>query len=275
VRPVQDLVAQAFQRRPELEAARIQLENSNIQLEGSRNALLPEVDIVGTIGAAGLAGQPNPLIPTTGSGSGGLVTPPTTATSGIGGTWTALGQLFGLSYPAYGVGLQLVLPLRNRVAQADYARDLITVRQTEIRRMQLENQVRLEIENALVILQRSRAALDAAIQSRMLQEQSLEIEQKKYAVGLSTNYLIMQYQSFVAQARSTEASTRGTYVKARNALERATGETLDNNHVSLDDAYRGQVSRPPDPIPAVLPPMVAPGPLLPSVGSSQQPPQFR
>jgi outer membrane protein TolC len=158
----------------------------------------------------------------------------------VGSPWTSLGQLFSGTYPVYSAGVQLVLPLRNRIAQADYTRDLITVRQAAIRNQQLENQVRLEIESALVVLQRSRASLDAAVQSRVLQEQSLEIEQEKYAVGLSTNYLILQYQSYVAQARSTEVAARGTYVKAREALERALGETLENHNISIEDAYRGR-----------------------------------
>jgi outer membrane protein len=81
------------------------------------------------------------------------------------------------------------------------------------------------------------------VQSRALQEQSLEIEQEKYAVGLSTNYLILQYQSFVAQARSTEVATRGTYIKAREALERAIGDTLERHNISIEDAYRGQITR--------------------------------
>jgi outer membrane protein TolC len=237
VRPVQDLIAQAARNRPELESAHLQIENSNISLEGSRNELLPEVNLVGSAGSAGLSGYPNPAFASSGLVGG----QPGIDIGNVGSPWTSLGQLFGGTYPVYSAGVQLVLPLRNRIAQADYARDLVTVRQAEVRSQQLENQVRLEVESALVVLQRSRAALDAAVQSRVLQEQSLEIEQEKYDVGLSTNYLILQYQSYVAQARSTEVAARGTYVKAREALERAIGETLENHNISIEEAYRGVV----------------------------------
>ncbi len=238
IRPIQDLIAEAVRNRPELESARLQIENSNIGLEGSRNELLPEVNIIGTAGSAGLSGTRNPAFASSGFLGGGQ---PAIDTTNLGGPWTSLGQLFTGTYPVYSVGVQLVLPLRNRIAQADYARDLITVRQSQIRSQQLDNQVRLEIENELVVLQRSRAALDAAVESRALQEQSLEIEQEKYAVGLSTTYLILQYQSYLAQARSTEVAARGTYVKAREALERAIGETLDKHNISIEDAFRGRV----------------------------------
>ena len=68
-------------------------------------------------------------------------------------------------------------------------------------------------------------------------------------MGLSTNFLVMQYESYVAQARSTEVAARNVYVKARTALERALGQTLDNQGVSLDEALRGHIKRPPSTIP--------------------------
>ena len=75
------------------------------------------------------------------------------------------------------------------------------------------------------------------------------VEQQKFDVGVSTNYLVIQFQTFLAQARSTELAAKGAYAKARIALERALGRTLDVNHVSLTEAYRGQVSRSPQSIP--------------------------
>jgi outer membrane protein TolC len=251
IAPEQDLVAEAVRKRPEVAAAGLQIQNSLISLEGSRNELLPELDLVGSVQGSGLAGQLNPAA--TQNPVGGIVSTPAPAVpdlSTVGGLGTALGQVFGARYPTYSVGLQLTLPVRNRVAQADIARDELQVHQTEIRERQIDNQVRLEVEAALIALRRSRAAYEAAVQSRTLQEQSLSIEQEKYAVGLSTNFLVIQYQSFLAQARSTEVAARSAYVKARTALERATGRTLEDNNVSIDEAYAGSVSRAPEPPPA-------------------------
>jgi outer membrane protein len=250
IAPEQDLLAEAVRKRPEVAAAGLQIQNSRISLEGSRNELLPELDLVGSVQGSGLAGQLTPnVIENT---PGGIVTTPTAGPdpSTVGGLGTALGQVFGVRYPTYSVGLQLMLPIRNRVAQADIARDELQVHQTEIRQRQIDNQVRLEVEAALIALRRSRAAYEAAAQSRALQEQSLTIEQEKYAVGLSTNFLVIQYQSFLAQARSTEVAARSAYVKARTALERATGRTLEDHNVSIGEAYAGAVSRAPEPPPA-------------------------
>ncbi len=237
--PIHDLIASAYRNRPELDEGRLQLANSEISLKGSRNAMRPQLDLVIGAQTSGLAGQVNPLTPP-------IIIDPDL----LGGFGTTLGQVFRADYPSYGIGLQLSLPLHNDVAEADYARDSIQLRQTQVRYQQLENQVRLEVEAALVALQRSRAAYDAAVEARKLQEQSLQIEMEKYQNGVSTSFLVLQYQSFLAQARSTEVAAKSVYAKARTALERALGMTLQNHNISLDEAFKGQVSKPP----AVLPP---------------------
>jgi len=236
VEPLQDLVADGLKNRPDLAQAGIQIENSQITLKGSLNALRPQIDLVGTVQNSGLSGDPNLLA--------GL----TPNTPGAGSYGTALGQVFRRDYPTYGVGRQVTLPLRNRVAQADAVRDQLQLRQSQVQRQQLEDQVRLEIADARVSLQQARAAYEAAVRSRILQEQSVQVETQKFDVGLSTNYLVIQYQNFLAQARSTEVASKGAYEKARIALERATGRILDTNHVSIEEAYQGRVSRPPAPI---------------------------
>lgn len=211
LQPVEDLVAAAYKNRPELEEGQLQLTNSEIGLKGSRNALLPQLDLQLIAQRSGLAGQLNPLY-----SPGSYILDP----GFFGGLGTAVGQLFGHNYPTYGFGIQLSLPLHNSVAEADYARDEIQHRQTEIRFQQLRNQVRLEVEAALTAVKRSRAAFDASVEARKLQEQSLAIEMEKYANGVSTSFLVMQYQSFLAQAMSTEVSSKSVYIKAKTALER-------------------------------------------------------
>jgi outer membrane protein TolC len=167
----------------------------------------------------------------------------------LGGYGTALGQLFRRNFPSYGVGLQLTLPLRNRVAQADAVRDELQVRQSQVRHQQLQDQVRLEVADAGESLRQARAAYEAAGEARRLQEESVSVEQQTFSVGLSTNLMVIQYQGYLAQARSTEVASKGAYIKAKIALQRATGTILDENHVAIDEAYRGHVTRPPGALP--------------------------
>jgi outer membrane protein TolC len=226
VRPMQDLVEEALANRPDLGQARLQIEDSQIGLAGARNATLPQVDLVGVMQNNGLAGDANPFAPTPGA----------TFLGGYGG---ALSQVFTRKYPTYGVGLQVNIPLHNRVAEADLARDEIQVKQSQIRLRQFENQARLEVEDALIAMRRARSSFEAAGQARKLQEESLAAEQAKFEAGASTSFFVIQYESMVAQARSTEVAARSSYVKARAALARATGGILEENHISFEAALKG------------------------------------
>jgi outer membrane protein len=236
---VQDLIADAVRNRPDLAQAGIQVENSNISLKGSLNALRPELDVIGSVQNGGLSGDVN--------AAAVALTPG--AALYPGGYGATLGQIFRNNFPSYSAGLQLVLPLRNRVAQADAVRDELQLRQTQTRRQQFEDQVRLEVADAYVAMQQAWAAYQAAVQSRVLQEQSSQVEQDTFDVGLATNYLVIQYQTYLAQARSTEVAAKGAYAKAKLALDRAAARTLEVNQVSIQEAQNGHVSRPPAQIP--------------------------
>ena len=232
-----DLIRAANTNRPDLLSAGVQIENSNIALEGSRNELLPEVDLVGGYSVNGLSGSAN-------RGYQSVLGTPLPANLDYQGNYgDVLSQLGRQSFPTFSVGINLNLPLRNRVGEADVVRDELQVRQNQIRRQQLENQIRLEVEDGVVALQRARDSYDAAVEVRKLQEESLKIEQERYGVGLSTTFLVLQYQSYLAQARTTEIAAKAIYAKARTALDRAIGATLENNHVSVADAFRGRGSR--------------------------------
>jgi outer membrane protein TolC len=213
VRPLPDLMADAGSRRPDLAQAELQIANSEITLEGARNAVRPQVDLVAVAQNGAMAGTVNPFNGAADS-------------TYIGGFGTVLEQLAARKYPSYGAGIQVTLPFRNRVAEADLARDELQVRQTRIRTGQLRNQARLEVEDALIAMRRARVSWEAAKEARRLQEESLAAEQVKFEAGASTSFFVIQYQTQLSQAQSTEIAARGSYFKARAALGRATGSIL-------------------------------------------------
>jgi len=227
VRPMQDLVTDALAHRPDVDQARLQIVNSQIGLDGARSLTKPQLDLVGVMQNNGLAGQANPFVANPDPGF-------------FGGYGSVLTQIFSRNYPTYGIGVQLNLPLRNRIAEADLVRDELQVKQSEIRLRQLQNQARLEVEDALIAMRRARASYDAAVQARALQQESLAAEQAKFEVGASTSFFVIQYESLLAQARSTEVAAQSSYVKAKAALQRATGTILDENNISLEAAIKGK-----------------------------------
>jgi outer membrane protein TolC len=229
--PIQDVLSAALNNRPDLEQAQLQIDNSQIGLAGARSATQPEVDLVGVMQNSGLAGTAN-----------SLVAPGYSAYSGfLGGFGSALEQVLARNYPTYGIGVQVTLPIHNRIAEADLARDQLQVKQSQIRLAQLQNQARLEVEDALIAMRRARASYQAAAEARRLQQESLQAEQDKFEIGSTTAFFVIQYESLVAQAKSTEVAAQSSYVKAKAALQRATGTILDQNHISFDAAVKGKM----------------------------------
>ena len=226
-----ELIKQADQLRPDLAAVSLEIKNADIALEGTKNQLLPELDLVGTVQTQSLAGQPVTMA--------GETTPPTTFSGGYG---TSLDQLLSSRYPTYEVGIQLNLPIRNRIAEADMTRDLLQRRSFQTQLIQLQNQVALEIDAAAIALRRARSAYEAAVRTRQLQQESLDVERARYEAGVDTAFFVIQYQAYLSQARSTEVVAKGDYFKAAAGLGRAIGTLLDQNNISVDEAYRGHVT---------------------------------
>jgi outer membrane protein TolC len=228
IRPIQELIGEAVANRPDLGQARLQVENNVIGLQGAKNATLPEVDLVGMAQNNGLAG------PLTGFSSS-----PNQPFSG--GYGSVLGQILARDYPTFGIGVQVTLPIHNRIAESDLARDELQVKQSQVRVAQLQNQAKLEVEDALIAMRRSRAAYEAAEEALKFQQESLDAEQAKFEVGASTAFFVIQYESLLAQAKSTEVAAKSSYVKARAALQRATGSIVGDNNISLDAAVKGKM----------------------------------
>jgi outer membrane protein TolC len=248
IQPMQDLMTMALQARPEIVQSRIRLQNTDINLKGVRNAMMPQIDFVADVANNGLSGQVNQnFLPIPGQ------EPPPTPEFFLGGLGNTLSQVFRRNFPDYQIGVQLSIPLKNRRAQADMAAGLLEKRQGEIRLRQSENGIRQEVKNATIRLQQARAQFQAAEKSRILQERTLDAEQKKFNLGASAPYDVVLAQRDLALARTQEIVAQNSYVQAKIELYRSTGQTLQINNISIDDAYSGNVSKPPDPIPPTPP----------------------
>jgi outer membrane protein TolC len=103
----------------------------------------------------------------------------------------------------------------------------------------LSQQIREQIETAVVALQTAEAAYVAATASREYQAQLLDAERDKLSVGQSTDLAVLQDEAYLAQARSTEIAARSNWKKAQIELDHDLGDLLEKNHVVLDDAIRG------------------------------------
>ena len=242
--PTEELVRQAYANNPQIEQATLNMKNNEITIKAFKNGLLPTVDAYAYYGGAALAGAQNAALScgTNADGSFILCPPGTVPTTGYG---DALQNTFNNTYPDKGVGVNITIPLRNRIAQADQARSQMEYRQSQMRLQQLYTQIRIQVINGQYALTNDRAQVQAAQASRDFAAQSLDAEQKKYRLGASTTALVLQQQRNLATADNTLISATGAYAKDRVALGELLSNLLDKYGISIQDAATGNVTKPP------------------------------
>jgi outer membrane protein len=240
VLPVDEAIKVALENRPEMKQYQLDLENKNIDVQYTKNQLLPTIDLIGSYTQTGVAGTPicSPSLapdvkctPSSGSffGSGNPLNPEL-----IGGLGTAFGQLFGYNYGGYSAGISIQIPLRNRAAQADNARAATEKRIAENRLTAQAQQIALEVRNALTQIEMNKAKIDAAQIARELAERRLEAEQKKFDLGASTIRFVLEEQRNVAQAQTDELQSLVNYTKSLVDFDRSVGMTLKKNNIELE-----------------------------------------
>jgi len=241
VHSLDDLIQEALAQRPEMEQARLNLESNQMNLVGIKSSLKPTLSAFAELTNNGLTGA------LTAFGMSQLGIAPL-----VGGYGNLLGEIFRRNYPNYSAGFSLNIPLRNRAAQADYATSLLELRQNQLNLRKNINQIRVDVQNALIGLEQARARYEAAVKSRQLQEQTLEGDQKRYTLGATVAYQVVQDERDLATAQSAEVQSMANYTHARIALDQALGTTLQVNHVTIDEALKGRVAEP-SVLPAELP----------------------
>jgi outer membrane protein TolC len=217
------------------------MKNNEITIKAFRNGLLPTVDAYAYYGGAALGGPQNPVLSGCATPTG-VCPPGTVATTGYG---DALQNTFNNTYPDKGVGVNISIPLRNRVAQADQARSQMEYRQSQMRLQQLYTQIRIQVINSQYALTNDRAQVQAAQASRDFAGQSLDAEQKKYRLGASTTALVLQQQRNLATADNNLISATAAYARDRVALGQLLSNLLDKYGISIQDAATGNITQAP------------------------------
>jgi outer membrane protein len=235
--PVEALVQEAFQRRPELEQAVLTVKNDEITLKGARNALLPTLDAYGFYGAQGVGGLPNVNCVFPGFGS--------CAAKTSSGYSDVLGNLVNGSSPDKGVGFSVTLPIRNRYAQSVQERSLMEYRQAELRLEQLHTQIRMQVVNAMFALSNDRAQVKAATAAQDYAQQSFDAEEKKLHLGASTTANVLQQERSLATSQNNLIAARAAYAKDRAGLYQTLASTLQHYGINLPEAASGQVATTP------------------------------
>jgi len=227
--PLRQLVVTAMAKRPDVAVSKFRDQTSEMDLPGTVNPLLPSFSGAVQTYNRGVAGTP-----VAGNGADKYFS---------GGYGSALSQVFRRNFPNTIENLSFNAPIKNRQAQADYGIAQLQFVQQQLSGQKDSNTIIVDISARLSALRQSRARYATARDTRALQEQLLEADQKKFSSGIATFNDIINDQRALVTAQISEVNAMATYARARVSLDQTLGESLERNHITLNEGLNGRVDR--------------------------------
>jgi len=220
----------ALANRPEVKQVQLQKEQADINIRYFANQTRPALNLIARYASFGLAGTEVPPSPEFPFLAGRV------ATLFLGGPSQAVENALRQRFRDVAIGVSISFPLRNRAAEAQLGQAKANARAVEYQEQQLRQRIAIEVRNALQNVEAARQSIEAARAARIAREKQLEGEQERFAAGMSTNFLVLQYQNMLSQARGAELQALVAYNKAIAELQRVMGTTLDvyNIRISTD-----------------------------------------
>src|SRR6267143_1342053 len=211
-------LSRALANRPEFEAARQQIASDELAIRLAHNNLKPDLEVSGFYAGNGLAGN------STVAGNTGLS--------------SSLSQVFHFTYPAYGAGLSLTLPVRNHAAQANLADALVGRRRDQYQERQTNQSIALEVTNAVHALEEAKLTMEAAKVAVTLARENLHADERKYELGAEPVFFVLDAQTQLAQAELNVIQAQVNFQVAVAQLDHATGDLLEHHHVRIIEPTR-------------------------------------
>jgi outer membrane protein TolC len=199
----------ALESRPDYIAAKQAVEKQNIQVKFSRNQLWPEIDLGASYGWNGLGDNL--------------------------GNWA--NNVGTRDNPVWSAGVTVTLPLGNRQARANYHTARLQAGQLLLQLKQLEQQIVVAVDNAVGHVRANLKSVEAARAATRLADESYKAEKTKLIAGASTTFLVLQAESLLADARSSEIRARADYAESLVTLAQQEGSTLQKNNIVLDERF--------------------------------------
>jgi outer membrane protein len=262
---LEDAVHEAWQKRPELQQADLNLKNAGIEVKATKNALLPTLNLFAEYQGAGLGGVIHPTTPTgayiadepvfatmgaipagttpTGFVGSATSTPGAPIPGGIVNSWDAM--IHG-TYPTFEGGFNLTLPIRNRAAEANNATAQLNQREQQVEYLQTQSTILLAVRQALITLEQDRAAIAAAQEARIYAQQSYDDSVKQLQLGSTNAFTVVQKEQLLVAAEGIELRDRVNLIEAELTFDQAMGRTLDVHNITLADARSGYILQPPN-----------------------------
>ena len=220
-------LSRAMDRNPGLKAARTDIESKSLNFGVAKNQTLPALDFQASYWSPGISG--NKLLYLDNNPFLGVI---------IGSephSWTeALKEAFKLRYTNWTFSLTLSVPISSLLSRAEVARTRLELDQSQTKLKNLEQQTILAVSDAVRNIEINAQRYEAYSLARQLAERRLAAEVKKLAVGLSTNFFVLDAQQKLSDARTMELKSLVDYNLSQAQLDRASGTGLEERNISVD-----------------------------------------
>lgn len=215
------LVQTSLRLRPDLKQRRQLVQTDDLQIRNTANFLRPDLSLTAQYGSNGqnLYYGYDPDLQLQRFFPGGIS--------------DSLGQAFGFTYPAYGFGLRLTLPIRDRRASADYADAVVSKRLDELRTRSAEQVARQEVLNAISSAESAKASVELAKVALDFAQKRVEADQKRYDLGTITLFFLLDSQNALTRAQSDLVGQSVQYRRSLLNLQRSTGELLGERGITI------------------------------------------
>ena len=203
----------ALEKRPEIENFKLDLANKKIDVLFQKNQRYPSIDLVGSLGLNGISGDG--------------------ASQFSGGYDRSLDRALSGDFYSYDIGLKLEYPFGNRAAKRSHSVSKLEVKKTLVGMKRIERQIKLEVKKAIRAIQTNVKRVKVTNVSKILAEEKLKAEEKKFEVGLSTSFQVLEFQKDLVDAQSKKIKAIIDYNKSIVQLYKVAGITLEKNNVRL------------------------------------------
>lgn len=221
---IDEAIRTALANRPEIATARAQISARQVEVNSTRNSMLPALDVVGGVSFIGVGGDTIVREPFPGQGVIEVL---------AGGYPNALRQLFGLGFSTWRVGFNFSMPIGNSTARGNYAQATLNEDKARTELERAEQQTILEVRQAVRAVADAGELITSTAATRELAEQQLTIEQDRFDVGMSTNFEVLTFQDDLARVQVQELRAMIDYRNAQAALARVTGEIAETYGIQI------------------------------------------
>lgn len=230
-----EFLEEGLNNRPDMERAKLDLENYKIRVKYAKNQALPELNVVAFYYTTGQGGDLYEYAPGKSPLQDDFDRETDTVLSQQKSIWGSMDDVFSNLYKNYSISLNLSIPIGFASEKAQLAQARINLKRSLLTLQNTENTVYSEVKEVIKQLEANAKLVEADRITLELQEQRLKAEEKRLSVGLSTNFEVLAYQRQLATSQTQALGSTIEYTMTLARINQILARTFDVYDIKFKD----------------------------------------